>query len=84
MLGAMVRDGSREGPQEVSGMQEACYCGRIGEVEDRTVVRDGKEALQCPDCGHLDRLSWLPADARDLALAEAKRRAIKRGMPMSA
>jgi hypothetical protein len=70
----------------VSGVQEACYCGRMGEVEDRNAIRDGdgREALQCPDCGHLDHLSWLPADARDLAFAEAKRRAIKRGMPMSA
>jgi len=67
-------------------MQEVCYCGRRGEIEDRQVVRDGggSRALRCPDCGHLDHLSWLPADARDLTLAEAKRRAISRGMPMSA
>lgn len=67
-------------------MQEACYCGRTGEIEDRTAVRDddGREALQCPDCGHLDHLSWLPTDARDQIFAEAKGRAIGRGMPMSA
>jgi len=67
-------------------MQEACYCGRMGEVEDREPVRDGdgREALRCPECGHLDHLSWLPADARARAFAEAKGRAIGRGMPMSA
>ena len=31
-------------------MREACYCGRVGEVEDREPVwRDGRtEALRCP------------------------------------
>lgn len=67
-------------------MQEACYCGRTGEIEDRKAVRDGdgREALQCPDCGHLDHLTWLPADARDRVFAEAKGREIGRGIPMSA
>lgn len=52
-------------------MQEICYCGRIGEVEDRRPVTDtdGRPALQCPDCGHLDHLSWLPADDRRRLLA---------------
>jgi hypothetical protein len=85
-LGTTVRNRPRTGPKEVSGMQEVCYCGRSGEIEDREVVRagDGRGALRCPDCIHMDHLSWLPAEARDLTLAEAKRRAISRGMPMSA
>lgn len=67
-------------------MQEACYCGRTGEIEDRMAVRDddGREALRCPDCGHLDHLSWLPTDAKDQVFAEAKRRADGRRMPISA
>lgn len=67
-------------------MRETCYCGRTGEIEDRKAVRDGdgREALQCPECGHLDHLSWLPADARDRALAEARRRADEQTMPISA
>lgn len=56
-------------------MQEVCYCGRTGEIEEREPVRDGGEmALRCPDCGHLDHLRWLPEDARRLVLAEAERR----------
>ena len=56
-------------------MQEACYCGRTGELEDRKPVTDGdgREALECPRCGHLDHLSWLqdPGHVFD----EARRRA---------
>ena len=39
-------------------MQEVCYCGRRGDVEDREPVwRDGdSSALRCPECGHLDFL----------------------------
>jgi hypothetical protein len=42
-------------------MVETCYCGRTGELEDRKPVidDDGREALACPRCGHLDHLSWL-------------------------
>lgn len=44
-------------------MQEVCYCGRVGEVEDREPVTDayGRETLRCPNdaCGHLDDLSWV-------------------------
>lgn len=67
-------------------MQEACYCGRTGEIEDRLAVRDddGREALQCPDCGHLDHLSWLQADAREGVFAEARRRADDQRMPLTA
>ena len=47
-------------------MRESCYCGRVGEVEDREPVwRNGRtEALRCPRCGHLDPLPCLDAAAR--------------------
>lgn len=56
-------------------MQEVCYCGRTGEIEERKPVRGGGElALRCPDCGHPDHMGWLPEDARRLVLGEAERR----------
>ena len=57
-------------------MREACYCGRSGEVEDRepVVTGAGGQALRGPDCGHLDRLNWLPEDARRRAFGEAELR----------
>jgi hypothetical protein len=57
-------------------MQESCYCGRTGEIEDREPVatEDGGQALRCPDCGHLDHLAWLPEEARQLAFEEAERK----------
>jgi hypothetical protein len=59
-------------------MKESCFCGRVGELEDRTPVSDGDacEALRCPKCGHLDRLEWLAEDARRPVLEEAHRRKI--------
>ena len=67
-------------------MVETCYCGRTGNVEDRRPVRDGdgREALECPECGHLDHLSWLSAEARDGVFVEARRRADGRTMPLTA
>ena len=61
-------------------MREACYCGRVGEVEDREPVwRDGRtEALRCPRCGHLDPLPCLDAVARLEMFEEAERRALER------
>lgn len=57
-------------------MRETCYCGRTGEISDRepAVLNDGTTGLVCPDCGHADRLDWLPEDARRLVLAEAARK----------
>ena len=57
-------------------MQESCFCGRTGEIEDREPVYlgDGELALGCPDCEHLDRLQWLPEDARLSVYEEAERR----------
>jgi hypothetical protein len=62
-------------------MQEACYCGRTGELEDREPVTDGdgRQALECPRCGHLDHLSWL-SDPEPV-FEEAKRRASERQAP---
>ncbi len=54
-------------------MQEACYCGRTGDMEDRGPILDsgGRKVLRCPDCDHL---GGLPDDARLLVLREAERR----------
>jgi hypothetical protein len=56
-------------------MQETCYCGRTGELEDREPVTDGdgREALECRRCGHLDHLSWLQDSGP--VFDEARRRA---------
>lgn len=64
-------------------MRETCYCGRSGEVQDRKPVTDtdGMVALECPECGHLDYLSWLPEDTRTRVFAETRRRASERTAP---
>ena len=64
-------------------MREVCYCGRVGEVEERKLVTDGdgREALKCPECAHLDHLSWLPTDAREHLFAQVKRLAHERRVP---
>ena len=56
-------------------MQESCYCGRTGEISDHEPVAldDGTKGLACPDCGQVDRLEWLPEDARRTVLEEAER-----------
>ena len=59
-------------------MQEVCcrYCRRCAEVDDRNPVweQGGSEALECPQCGHLDLLSLLNADDRQLVFEAAVRR----------
>ena len=58
-------------------MRESCYFGRTGEIEDHEPIAtsDGRQALSCPDCGHPDRLDWLPEEARrHVFLGEAGRR----------
>lgn len=57
-------------------MLEICFCGRTGEMEDRepVVTGDGRRALRCPDCGHLDHLRWLPEEAGRRVLEKAERR----------
>ena len=57
-------------------MQEACYCGRSGDISDREPVldSDGRRALKCPDCGHTDYLNWLSEETSFLFWEEAQRR----------
>ena len=57
-------------------MQETCYCGRIGRIEDRDPVEGemGMGALRCPKCGHIERLLWLPEEQRMRVIGEARRR----------
>jgi len=57
-------------------MKEACFCGRVDDLENREPVldRDGERALRCSGCGHLDYLRWLPSDVRLLVLREADER----------
>ena len=63
-------------------MQEACYCGRVGEVEDREPAYGGDgarvKALRCSWCGHLDSLPQLDNDARREVFEEAERRSLER------
>ena len=61
-------------------MRESCYCGRVGELEDREPVYGGArvEALRCPRCGHLDALPQLDDDARHSVFEEAERRSLER------
>jgi hypothetical protein len=62
--------------QEETPARESCGCG--GEEEEfqyREAVLDaGQWVLRCPECGHLDRLLWLPDEARSLMLGLARRR----------
>jgi hypothetical protein len=57
-------------------MQEVCFCGRSGDVRDRKPILDddGRRALRCPSCGHLDYLEWLPEQVGLLLWGGAKRR----------
>ena len=57
-------------------MQKVCcrYCGRCADVDDREPVWGAsgiEEGLKCPECGHLDSLSRLNADARRLVFEAA-------------
>lgn len=67
---------ARARAKEVSKVQEACYCGRSGDIRDRKPVRDsdGRRTLECPDCGHTDYLEWLPEDTGYALWEEAHRR----------
>ncbi len=57
-------------------MREACFCGRVDDLENREPVLDGngERALRCSGCGHLDYLRWLPAGVRLLVLDGADKR----------
>ena len=56
--------------------REICFCGWVGELEDRepVYVGAGEPGLSCPMCGHLDRLEAWSEAARAATLAEAARR----------
>jgi len=56
--------------------RESCFCGWVGELEDRELVYAdaGERGLGCPMCGHLDRLEAWSEAARAWTLAEAERR----------
>jgi len=56
--------------------RESCFCGWVGELEDRELVYAGagEWGLGCPMCGHLDRLEAWSDAARACILAEAERR----------
>jgi hypothetical protein len=47
-------------------MREVCFCGWLGELEDRGYVYlgEGESGLACPQCGHIDRLDFLPEQNR--------------------
>jgi len=56
--------------------REICFCGWIGELEDRDLIYtdDGDWGLGCPMCGRLDRLEAWSDAARAATLAEVARR----------
>jgi hypothetical protein len=58
---------------EINVAREICFCGWVGELEDREPVYagDGEWGLGCPMCGHLDRLEAWSEAARSCTLAEA-------------
>ncbi len=59
--------------REINVAREICFCGWVGELEDREPVYagDGEWGLGCPMCGHLDRLEAWSEAARSCTLAEA-------------
>ena len=61
-------------------MREVCFCGRHGLVIDRVPVYagDGEWGLECPVCGNLERLPFLPPDERHERLRQAAARQIER------
>ena len=61
--------------QEETPVRESCGCGGEEEFQYREAVLDaGQWVLRCPECGHLDRLLWLPDEARSYMLGLARRR----------
>jgi hypothetical protein len=59
--------------REENPVRESCGCGG-GEFGYREPVLDDVEwVLRCPECGHLDRLSWLSEETRPLMLGLVRR-----------
>jgi len=67
-------------------MREICFCGLVGEVEDRepVILEEDERALECPECGDIDRVIWLPAEARTDVFEEAAKRHARRLSPTAA
>jgi hypothetical protein len=59
-----------------SAMREVCFCGRAGKIEDRQPILDSdvRWVLICPECGHVDHLTWLSEEAGLLVWSEARHR----------
>ena len=66
-------------------MRGACFCGRVGEIEDRKPVPldGGGRALRC-ERGHLERVAWLSGENRKVVFEEAEQRKARRGFPDAA
>jgi hypothetical protein len=60
--------------QEETPVRESCDCGGEEFRYREAVLDDGEWVLQCPECGHLDRLLWLSDENRSLLLGLARRR----------
>jgi hypothetical protein len=62
--------------REITMSREICFCGWVGELEDREPVYTdvGELGLSCPMCGRVDRLEAWSEVARAATLAEAARR----------
>ena len=60
--------------QEETPVRESCDCGGKEFRYREAVLDDGEWVLQCPECGHLDRLLWLSDENRSLLLGLARRR----------
>ncbi|MDP9487683.1 MAG: hypothetical protein M3Q49_18170 [Actinomycetota bacterium] len=59
--------------REEAPVREGCGCGGEEYEYREPVLDDGEWVLRCPECGHLDRLGWLSAEARPLVLGLARR-----------
>jgi hypothetical protein len=57
-------------------MRETCFCGRTDKIRNREPVLDGdgKSALRCPNCVHVDYLEWLSDEASLLYWGEAEQK----------
>ena len=67
---------ARAAQREERPVRESCGCDGEGEEFEyrEAVLDDGEWVLRCPECGYLDRLSWLSEEARPLVLGLARLR----------
>lgn len=46
---------------EREAMEEACFCGRAGDIADRKpLMHNGERVLECRCCGHHELIRWWP------------------------